>query len=159
QPTPPRQQRPTGPPAAATPAAGPPVKPAVNNPPPNNNPPAAPKGRGFAVIVQPESVKLAVGSTAKVTVKLERKEYQGGISLSWSGAKGIKISPSGPITLQPGNTDPVLTLTTLSEPPDPNLQLNLVATAMHDPQRQPVTAIVAVEVPPGPCARIIEIGD
>src|SRR5262249_20395804 len=132
-----------------------------NNPPAGNknNPPPKPTGPGFALAVQPESVKLAVGSSSKLTVKVERKDYQGGISLSWSGAKGIKVAPKGPITVQQGNPDPELTLTPLSELTDPKLELSIVATAMHDPQRPPFKTTVAVQVPPGPCARVVEIGD
>jgi serine/threonine protein kinase len=163
-PVPPTKGPPTGPPPNAGSRGNPPITnpPTGNSNPPagnNNNPPPKPKEPGFALAVQPESVQLAVGSSSKLTVKVERKDYQGGISLSWSGAKGVKVAPNGPITIQQGNADPVLTLTTLSEPADPKLELTIVATATQDPQRPPFKATVAVQVPPGPCARVVEIGD
>src|SRR5262249_42477315 len=132
-----------------------------SNPPTGNrsNPPPKPKEPGFALAVQPEIVKLAVGSSSKLTVKVERKDYQGEINLSWSGAKGIRVAPKGPIIIKQGNSDPELTLTPLSELTDPKLELNIVATAVHDPQRPPFKTTVAVQVPPGPCVRMVEIGD
>jgi hypothetical protein len=167
---PPASQTPQakGPPAGPPPSAGSSARPASTNPPAghnnppagnNNSPPPKPTGPGFALAVQPDSVQLAVGSSSKLTVKVERKDYQGEISLSWSGAKGVKVAPNSPIIIKQGNTDPVLTLTTLSEPADPKLELSIVATAAHDPQRPPFKTTVSVQVPPGPCARVLEIGD
>jgi serine/threonine protein kinase/WD40 repeat protein len=168
-PTPPAPQIPQakGPPAAPPTGAGSRGVPPLANPPGNNrpgpenknSPPAKPTGPGFALALQPESVQLAVGSSSKLTVKVERKDYQGEISLSWSGAKGVRIAPNSPIVIKQGNADSVLTLTTLSEPADPKLELSMVATAVGDPQRPPFKTTVAVEVPPGPCARVVEIGD
>ncbi|HLW64708.1 MAG TPA: serine/threonine-protein kinase [Gemmataceae bacterium] len=163
-PVPPMQQA-KGP-LPAPPAAGSPGKPPGINPPPgnpstgnSNNPSPKPKEPGFALAVHPESVQLAVGSSSQLTVKVDRKDYHGDISLSWSGAKGVKVAPNSPIVIKQGNADPVLTLTSLSEPADPKLELSIVATATQDPQRPPFKATVAVQVPPGPCARVLEIGD
>lgn len=146
------------PPRPQGPPIGPPVRPSNPSPAPPTNPPQ-PKTRGFAVRVQPESVTLTVGTPVKVTLKIERKEYQGPIQVSWAGVKDVRVTPGGPVTSHPGQPDPVLTLSALSDPADQKQQLNITAVPAQDTQRGSATASLSIDVPPGPCARVVEIGD
>jgi serine/threonine protein kinase len=125
---------------------------------PTNTSPA-PKTRGFDLRVQPESVTLAVGIPVQITLKVDRKGYQGPINLSWTGVKDARVTPPGPVTLQPGQPDPVITVLALAQPANPTWKLDVTATPTQDASRGTATCSLAVEVPAGPCVRVVEIGD
>src|SRR5262249_11578902 len=82
-----------------------------------------PETRPLLVNYEPAAVNLEVGVPGKVTIKVDRQGYQGPISLRWSGPKEVRVSPAGPLTLQPGEPDPVLTLRVLAEPSADDLAL------------------------------------
>jgi serine/threonine protein kinase len=118
-------------------------------------PPALP----IALKAKPESVSLPVGDPHPVTLELERHGYQGAVVVKWQGPPELRVSPAGPITLKPGDPDPVVTLRLLG-PPAANARLTVTATPSGDPKepkRDPATTHLAVAGAPGPCTRVLEV--
>jgi serine/threonine protein kinase/WD40 repeat protein len=113
---------------------------------------------GFSLKVPAKLPALAVGQREKITVKVERRDYQGPVNLSWSASKELRVFPSGPVTIQANQTEVVLTLFVLNEPSDANLRLEFKAVHESEPQRADVTVALETRADAsGPCMRVIEL--
>jgi serine/threonine protein kinase len=113
---------------------------------------------GFAIQFQPESVTLAVGEPKAVALKVERHDYQGAIRLRVTVGKEMRVAPSGPLTLDAGQADPVFTIRLLSQPTAGTAELRIAAEAVQDAQRTKATASLAVRIAPdSACLRLIDL--
>ncbi len=133
---------------------------AVKNPTSQQQPPASLKkhGAGFALHLSPDAPTLAIGQPQKVTLNVERKDYQGPISLHWSAPKEVRVLPRGPVIVPEGKSDVVLTLLALTEPDGANLRIEVTAAHDSEPQRGDVTiALEARADNSGPCQRVVEL--
>src|SRR5262249_2669896 len=77
------------------------------------------------------------------------------VHLRWTGPPELRVTPAGPLTVPPGEPDPVLTLRLMAEPAGADAKLAFVAEAGADLQSE---LTVALNVTAGPCMRIIEVG-
>jgi serine/threonine protein kinase/WD40 repeat protein len=117
----------------------------------------APKTVPVALKVKPDAVALAVGERHEVTVELDRRGSQDPVTVKWDVPPGVRVSPAGPVTLKPGDPNPVLTLRVLEAPAGKDVQVTVTATVTQTPKSSPVTAKVPVTVTPGPCVRVVDI--
>src|SRR5262249_8808675 len=108
---------------------------------------------------QPGSVALAVGEKREVTIKIDRHGYQEPVTVRWSGPKEVRVSPAGPLTLKPGDPDPVLTVRLMAEPSGEDPRLEITVTPVKETPGDTASARVALRATPGPCARLIEVGE
>jgi serine/threonine protein kinase len=108
--------------------------------------------------IQPDKVDFAVGEKRQITVEFERHGYQGPLTLKWNDVRGVRILPAGPLTVKPGDPNPVLSLW-MTSPPPAGSRLEITATPAADSGQSPITVPLAVHTTFGPCLRIIEISN
>jgi serine/threonine protein kinase len=147
---------------AVAPAPAPPPPPAAltTAPPAERGPRPKPEPRpALAVRCKPDAVNLAVGEQREVTVHLDRQGYRGPITLRWNSPKEVRVTPAESLTVFPGEPDPVLTVRPLAEPSAADPRLEIVAAPDRESQRGRATSHLTLHVTPGPCVRIVEVGD
>jgi serine/threonine protein kinase len=144
----------------------PPLPPSPNNKknpdnadPPEPKKPTPPKTAPALVVrPQPAGLELTTGMPQKCKVKVERGDYQGPIRLSWKAPANVRVTPAGPVTLQPGQADPEITLLLMSEAAPPMQRMEFTATAVDDPNRKSQDLGLEVRAGRGDCIRIVELG-
>ena len=120
--------------------------------------PAAKTGAGFSVKFQPETVTLEIGKPTQVTLKVTRTDYQGPIKLKLKSPPDLHVTPAGPLTVNPGQPDPMLTLRVMAAPKNDSERLEISAAPEQEPQRSAVATSLSVRVPTnGDCLRVVEL--
>lgn len=120
-------------------------------------PPARPE---FVIHPPPQAVPLLVGEPQNVSVNVERKGgYQGPVELRWQGSKELRVTPAGPVTLQPGQSKLDLTLQINNEPSAADLNVAITATAKYQKDEVTAQSQVQVRAVPGPCVCVVKVDD
>lgn len=154
-------QTPTQPPTRPTFPIGPPVgdtrpKKPKENESTGSKKPVKPK-IPFVVRAEPGSIATTVGQPQKVTLKVDRSDYQGAVRVAFTPPKEMRVTPAGPVTLQPGQNETAITVRVLAEPTEAVLKLSLSATAVEVPNSAPMASSIDVQVSPGSCKRVVEL--
>lgn len=118
---------------------------------------AAPEPVRLALRVRPDTFALPVGEEREVSVHVDRGAYKGPVTLHWTAPKAARVSPASPLTLQPGEPDPVLKVLLTSEPEGNDRKFVLTAEPAKESEGKPATTEVALQVTPGPCERILDL--
>ncbi|MDB5309286.1 MAG: prkC 29 [Gemmataceae bacterium] len=133
--------------------------PGTSTPPAKTTPPSSAPRTPPALRLRPDGVTLAVGEQREVTVEVDHRGNKEPINLRWSGPKEVRVSPPGPLTVRPGEPNPVFTLRLMAEPAAGNPQIDVTAAPGQDARSDAVTARLPVQLAPGPCARVIEVAE
>jgi serine/threonine protein kinase len=109
---------------------------------------------------RPSDLTLAVGEQRDVAVEVDRRGYRGPVTLRWDTPPDeVRVSAAGPLTLKPGDPDPVLKVRLLAQPTGGDVKLRVTGEAGQGARTEPVAAQLTVGFTASSCVRVIEVAD